>query len=317
MTRPSDDTTLSRYHPMTDTLKKFLLADRSVRVGSVQLHDTWQHCLAHHDYHPAVQNLLGELVAAATLLASSLKFDGSLLLQIQGTGPIRLLVVECRADMSLRTTVKLSSLPIHPDQHTLTDLINPDGLGRFVVILNPPEGSTDRVPYQGVIGLEGQSVAQVLEFYMQQSEQLQTRLWLACDPMQSVGLLIQKMPSDGGHNAPQTHAESWSEAVHLCETLTRADLLTLDQDTRIHRLFWQTPVMNLEDQAVTWRCGCTRGRVISMLQSLGQVEVESICAEQGRVTVSCEFCGTPYVFEPADVTMLFAPPSASDHVTLH
>lgn len=306
---------------MTNTLKKFLFEDRLIRVCSVHLEDVWQQTVARHSYHPAVQNVLGELLAAATLLASSLKFDGSLLLQIQGTGPIRLLVVECRADMSFRTTVKMSDQEIDPHNQSFKDLIDPDGLGRFVVILKPPEGDSDRQPYQGVIALEGSTVAQVLEFYMLQSEQLETRLWLASNSQQCAGLMIQKMPEHGGHvddtTQQEVNSDSWVLAVNLCETLSQDDLLTLDQDTRLHRLFWQTPVLNLENTAVTWRCGCSRSRVIGMLQMLGQVEVESICAEQGQVTVSCEFCNTPYVFDRVDVAMLFTPPGASSDVTIH
>lgn len=302
---------------MSDILKKFLSEDRSVRVCSVHLHDTWLQTRARYTFHPAVQNVLGELVAAATLLASSLKFDGSLLLQIQGTGPIRLLVVECRADMSIRTTVKLNDQTIESDKQGFQDLISPDGMGRFVVVLKAPEGNIDRQPYQGIIALNGSTVSEVLEFYMQQSEQLQTRLWLASNASESVGLMLQKLPVQGGVNAAANTTESWSSTVHLCETLTTDDLLNLDQDTRLHRLFWQTPILSLEDIPVTWRCGCTRGRVISMLQMLGQREVESICAEQGRVSVTCEFCDKPYIFEPADAVMLFTAEATSSDSTLH
>ena len=211
----------------------------------------------------------------------------------------------------------------HIDEHnqSFKDLIDPDGLGRFVVILKPPEDNLDRQPYQGVIALEGSTVAQVLEFYMLQSEQLETRLWLASNDQQCAGLMLQKMPEKGGlvdDTATQdTESDNWAIAVHLCETLSQDDLLTLDQDTRLHRLFWQTPVLNLENTRLTWRCGCSRGRVIGMLQMLGQDEVESICAEQGLVTVSCEFCNTPYVFDRVDVAMLFAPPGPTSDVTIH
>jgi molecular chaperone Hsp33 len=306
---------------MSNTLKKFLFEDRRIRVCSVHLEDVWQQTVARQSYHPAVQNVLGELLAAATLLASSLKFDGSLLLQIQGTGPIRLLVVECRADMSFRTTVKMSDQAIDEHNQSFKDLIDPDGLGRFVVILKPPEDNPDRQPYQGVIALEGSTVAQVLEFYMMQSEQLETRLWLASNGQQCAGLMLQKMPEQGGlmheATAQDTESDSWALAVNLCETLSQDDLLTLDQDTRLHRLFWQTPVLNLENTPVTWRCGCSRARVMGMLQMLGQTEVETICTEQGHVTVSCEFCNTPYIFDRVDVAILFTPPVATSGNTLH
>jgi molecular chaperone Hsp33 len=165
---------------MTDQLKKFLSEDRSVRIESVHINHAWQTAQAHHSYPPAVAALLGELVAASTLLAATLKFDGSLLLQLQGDGAIALMVVECRADMSVRATVKLRDRPL-PIQRDLQALLNPGGTAKFIVVLDPPKNTLGRQAYQGIVSLEGDSIAEALEQYMLRSEQLDTRIWLAAN----------------------------------------------------------------------------------------------------------------------------------------
>lgn len=289
-----------------DCLSKFLLEDRSARVISVQIDQVWQTAQLHQPESLAVRNLLGELVAAATLLTANLKFDGSLLLQLQGNGVVKLIVVECRQDMSLRATIKLNREP-SPDESGLQALLNADGQGRFSVILNPPRDTPGRQPYQGIVPMAGESVAAVLQDYMRQSEQLETRLWLACDAHRIGGLLLQRMPDEGGRQIESIdrHVESWSNALALCDTINARELIETDSDTLLHRLFWQTPVIGLESSTITWRCGCDRDRVGSMLRSLGQAEIDEILSEQSRVEVICEFCGTPYRFDAVDATALF------------
>ena len=167
---------------MTDQLKKYLLEDRSVRVQAVRLTDTWKAVQANHDYPPAITHLLGELVAASTLLAANIKFDGSLVLQIQGDGPIALLVVECRSDLSLRATVKVREGHEVPAAGDMQSLLNPGGNGRFIVVLDPKHKVPGQQAYQGIVPLEGETVAEALQHYMKASEQLDTRLWLAACP---------------------------------------------------------------------------------------------------------------------------------------
>jgi len=185
--------------------------------------------------------------------------------------------------------------------------------------LNPPKDQPTRQPYQGVVPLRGQTVAQVLEDYMGQSEQLLTRIWLAAEPGRVAGLLLQRMPHDGGHSmVDQAQADqSWQTAESLCETISNQELLSISTDTLLHRLFWQTPVVSLESTAISWHCGCDRERVAGMLRSLGPNEINDIVREQGQVTVTCEFCGTPYVFDPIDATVLFEQGLQSSGPTLH
>ena len=294
----------------SDCLNKFLLQDRSARVISVQIDEVWQTAQTHQPESEAVRSLLGELMAAAALLSANLKFDGSLLLQLQGNGVVKLIVVECRQDLSVRATIKLNHEP-QGNESGLQALLNADGQGRFAVILNPPRDNPGRQPYQGIVPLAGETVAEVLEDYMRQSEQLETRIWLATASTRLGGLLLQRMPHDGGNASATSEslAASWEHAQALCETIDARELVELDSDTLLHRLFWETPVVGLESAHLSWRCGCDRERVAAMLRNLGQQEVNDIIAEQGQVEVTCEFCATPYRFDAVDAAALFKPVS--------
>jgi len=296
----------------TNCLKKFLLQDRSARVISVQIDDVWQTAQAHQPENAPIRQMLGELMTAAALLSANLKFDGSILLQLQGNGAIKLIVVECRQDLSLRATVKLNDVAL-PDQANLQSLLNPDGQGRFSVILNPPRDNPGRQPYQGIVPLDSNSVAEVLQDYMRQSEQLDTYLWLATGKERLAGVLLQRMPSDGGQTqgSSQQQDASFEHAKALCQTLQTDELIEQSSETLLHRLFWETPIVGLESLTVSWRCGCNRNRVADMLRSLGAQEVESILEEQGAIEVTCEFCGTPYSFDRVDASALFKPVSTT------
>ncbi|MFY9347001.1 MAG: Hsp33 family molecular chaperone HslO [Orrella sp.] len=301
-----------------DRIKKFLLQNKSARVIATSIDQAWQNAITHQSNSEAVLQLLGELVAAATLLAANLKFDGALLLQMQGQGAVKLLVVECRHDMTIRATVKLRREPA-AFETGLQALLNADQQGRFVVILNPPKDQPTRQPYQGVVPLRGETVAEVLEDYMHQSEQLLTRIWLSARPDRVAGLLLQRMPHDGGQETVDEAqaAQSWQTAEAICETISSEELVSISTDTLLHRLFWETPIISLEEMPIVWRCGCDRARVAGMLRSLGADEVNSIVKEQGQVTVTCEFCGTPYVFDPIDATALFESGLPDSRPTLH
>ncbi|MFC4274896.1 Hsp33 family molecular chaperone HslO [Achromobacter aloeverae] len=293
---------------MTDLLKKYLFEDRSVRVQAVRLHQTWLDAQTNHQYPPAIKRLLGELVAASTLLAANLKFDGSLLLQLQGDGPIALLVVECRSDLSLRATVKLREGHAVPEDGTMQSLMNPGGNGRFIVVLDPQRKVPGQQAYQGIVPIVGDSVADALAHYMQQSEQLDTRLWLAADEQHAAGVLLQRLPDQGGvdvQGAPGSAALTWERAGHLAATIKREELLQLDIDTLIHRLFWEETLVAFDPIGVRWHCTCSRSRVAGMLRMLGREEVDSILADQGKVEVACDFCGKPYLFDAVDCARVF------------
>jgi len=294
---------------MTDFLKKYLFEDRTVRVQAVRLHQTWLEAQTNHQYPLAIKRLLGELVAASTLLAANLKFEGSLLLQLQGDGPIALLVVECRADLSLRATVKVREGHEVPDDGTLQSLMNPGGNGRFIVVLDPQRKVPGQQAYQGIVPISGESVAEALAHYMQQSEQLDTQLWLAADEQHAAGVLLQRLPDQGGSgdvSAPGNAALTWERAGALAATIKGEELLELDIDTLIHRLFWEETLLAFDPIEVRWQCSCSRDRVAGMLRMLGREEVESILADRGDVEVACDFCGKPYLFDAVDCARVFA-----------
>lgn len=303
---------------MTDTFKKYLMADSSARIQAVRLGAAWQTGLAHQSYPACVQRLLGELSAAAVLLATNIKFQGSLVLQLQGDGPVSLIVVECTSELTFRATVNLRESATIPEDGTLQTLLNTQGSGHFTVLLDPGR-DTDMAPYQGIVPLQGDSVAEVLETYMRTSEQLDTRLWLAADDQHVAGLLLQRLPDIGGiatddsvSGAGTTHgteveskAESWSRLNQLAATLGSSELLETDIDTLIRRLFWQETLLQLETQSVEWHCPCSRTRVANMLRMLGREEIESLLQERETVSVSCNFCGKPYEFDAVDCAGLF------------
>ena len=311
---------------MPDTLHKFLFdaqtnARSPVRGEIVSLAATWRQIKDRHPYPEPVLRMLGELVAASTLLSANLKFNGALVMQIHGDGPVRLLVVECNADLTVRATVKLANdLPI-ADDATFTTLVNAGGRGRFAITLDPRDRSKGQQPYQGIVPLEGGSVASALEGYMRRSEQLETQLWLAADDTHANGLLLQKLPLEGGSartvvdEQAEAHAtEVWERAVTFANTLARDELLSADPPTLMRRLFWEETLAVYDPQPCAFRCSCTRERVGAMLVNLGSKEVDDMLTEMGGIHVDCEFCNKSYDFDTVDCAQLFATSNTMDGV---
>ena len=290
---------------MSDRLLKFAFTGARVRGELVQLDTAWREMTAHRRYPPPVMRVLGEMVAAAALLATNIKFNGALVMQVYGDGPLQLLVVECQPDLALRATAKVRDEPI-ADDIALRDLLNRGGRGRFSITLDPKDPLIGQQPYQGIVALEGDSVAEILQTYMRQSEQLETRLWLASNNIAAAGLLLQRLPSDGGIQITFPDNDAWEHLVALAHTVTSEELLDLSPDEISHRLFWQESLDHYPTLTPRFECSCSRERIGRMLVSLGQEEVDSITAEQGSVTVTCEFCGRRYAFDPVDVAHLFA-----------
>ena len=311
---------------MSDTLHKFLFdagsASRSpVRGEIVSLASTWRQIKERHAYPEPVLRMLGELVAASTLLSANLKFNGALIMQIHGDGPVRLVVVECNADLTVRATVKLATDGAIADDATFTDLVNARGDGRFAITLNPRDRSQGQQPYQGIVPLEGDSVAAALEGYMRRSEQLDTQLWLAADDDHANGLLLQKLPLDGGGPSnvfdPDAEARAedvWERAVTFARTLERDELLKVDPPTLMRRLFWEETLAVYDPVPCAFRCSCTRERVAAMLVSLGAQEVDETLADMGGIHVDCEFCNRSYDFDMVDCAQLFATSNTMDGV---
>ncbi|MGH8808573.1 MAG: Hsp33 family molecular chaperone HslO [Noviherbaspirillum sp.] len=292
---------------MMDTLQRFIFENAAVRGELVEISDTWQQVQARHNYPTPVQTLLGEMVAAAALLSANLKFDGMLIMQMHGDGPVRLLVVECDSELRLRATAKLAPDATIPDDANLTQLVNAHGHGRFVITLDPKDKLPGQQPYQGIVPLDGDSVAVVIENYMLRSEQLDTKLWLAADQNVSRGLLLQKLPGEGGIDAPVTdEAETWTRVAMLAATLRREELLSTDINTLMHRLFWEETIRLFEPRHPGFYCSCTREKVGNMLKMLGKQEIDSALADLGKLAINCDFCGQHYEFDQIDCAQLFA-----------
>jgi molecular chaperone Hsp33 len=297
------------------------------RAHLVQLDRSWLEVACKHDTSPDVMRLLGEMSCASILLSASLKYEGSVILQIHGDGPVRLAVAECNAKLGFRSTIKMSETLEPAPGADWKALVNQNNLGRFSVVLDPK--IDNQHPYQGIVPLHEAGVAQALESYMQRSEQLPTRLWLACNGERAAGLLLQKMPHQGGTNkksdaqseaATEASDDDWERLITLAQTVTADELLSVEAETLLHRLFWQEVPKLLEDKPVQFSCSCSRVRVGRMLKTLGAEEVESILAEQGQVDVHCDFCNAAYHFDAVDCAALFTgehPPSSEDPSTIH
>jgi len=277
---------------MSDSLQRFLLESTPVRGEIVHLDATWRAVLERRRYPAPLQSLLGDMMAAAALLSAILKFEGSLIMQMQGNGPVQLLVVEATSEHTLRATAKWEG---DLAQGNVTELL---GAGRFVISIVPSSG---KQTYQGIVAIEGETIARVLEHYMAKSEQLETRLWLASDSQQAAGMLLQKLPA-----APTQDTDAWNRATQLGETIRREELLSLPAREIIRRLYHEEDVRVFESRPVAFRCSCSRERVTSMLRMLGHDEVRSIIAERNSVEVDCEFCGRHYTFDAVDAEQVFA-----------
>jgi molecular chaperone Hsp33 len=274
---------------MSNSIRRFLFERAPIRGEIVHLESAWRSVLERHDYPPALRVLLGELLAAAALLAATIKFEGSLIIQMQGNGPVSLLVAECDDSGALRATAKWRGVP---DPGPVAAML---GEGRCAITLAAGPGKQS---YQGIVGLEGGSVAAVLEHYLRRSEQIETRLWLAVDSERAAGLLLQKLPQPG-------EDEDWRRAQHLADTLTAPELLGLSAYTLLRRLYAHEDVRLFDPRPLVFRCSCTRDRVVAMLRMLGYDEVRAILAERGTVDVGCEFCGQSYRFDRPDAERVF------------
>ena len=288
---------------MKDTLQKFLFENLAVRGELVHLDASWQAVLEKHDYPVAVQKVLGELMAAVSLLMATLKFKGQLIAQIQGDGPISLLVVEGTSEKTLRA---IASLKEKADFNT-ENLQALFGDARLVITLEPEQGER----YQGIVALIGDSLADALTDYLLRSEQLDTGIWLAADDKQAAGLLVQKLPETEKTKSniiELSDLDGWNRIQQLSSTIKNEELLELDAEEIIHRLYHEEDIRLFNAETISFRCSCSRQRVAKMLISLGEAEVKSMIDELTNIEVACEFCNQKYSFDAVDSEQLFSQP---------
>jgi molecular chaperone Hsp33 len=292
-----------------DLLRQFMFADFSVRGKIVRLDESWRTVLERENYPPAVRALLGEALAATVLLASTIKFDGLLTLQIQGEGELHLLVAQCASDLAVRGLAKWNGEDPRGSLAQLT------GSGRLAITL---ERRNHKERYQGIVLADTETLSDCLEGYFAQSEQLPTRLWLAADGGTAAGMLLQQLPA--APEAPVADTDDWNRVGTLAGTLSAQELLTLDGGEVLRRLFHEENLRFADQRPVIFRCACTRRRVESALRLLGRKELEELIEAGGQIDVRCEFCNKAYALDVVDVDRLLAdsdelqpPPSGSIH----
>jgi molecular chaperone Hsp33 len=279
-----------------DSLRRFIFEGLQVRGEIVRLDAAWRQVLEHQDYPPAVRAVLGEALAATVLLASTLKFDGTLTLQLQGDGPMYLLVAQCTNQGAVRGLAKWEG-----DTGGLS-LAALAGDARLAITIERGAGK-DR--YQGIVPVAGESLADCLDHYFAGSIQVPTRLWLATGAERSAGMLLQRLP-ESVPGRRESEDDDWERLLALAGTLRAEELLGLGHRELLGRLFAEDDVRLFGEAPVTFACSCDRERVATTLRMLGRAEIGQLIAERGLVEVRCEFCNRPYRFDPVDAEALFA-----------
>ena len=277
-----------------DTLRRFIFDKLPVQGRHVHLDATWRAALERQDYPAPVRALLGETMAAAALMSATLKFDGKMTLQLQGTGPVHLLVVQCTSGLNLRGLARWSG---EVPALSFRELV---GDGRLAMTIEQ-DRKTER--YQSIVPLEGETLATSLEQYFVRSEQLATRMWLNASDSSAAGMLLQMLP-----DRDRDVDDGWNRVTILGETVKAVELEQLSAQELLHRLYHEEDVRLFDGAPVAFRCQCSRERIEGTLRGLGTHEVHSILAERGSVEVDCEFCGKHYVFDMVDVESLFTGP---------
>lgn len=287
----------------SDTIQRILFEEADVRGVVSRLDASYSEVMERNHYPPMIRRLLGEMLAAVTLMSATLKFDGRLILQAQGEGALRLLMAECSHHHQVRGIARIEG--DLPEVESFTDLFHQ---GRLALTIEPTNGQR----YQGVVPMEQGSIAACLEDYFSRSEQLPTRIKLACDGQQAAGMLLQVLPA-----AEQGHAEDWSRISLLAETLKPEELLSLSNEEMLYRLFHQEKCRLFEPDSLEFHCDCSLERCERALQLVGRDELIQAAKEQGgSVQVDCQFCNAVYSFDQQAIISMTDPESPAEP-TIH
>ena len=284
-----------------DVLRRFLFETLGIRGEWVKLNTSWQTAKQHQQGSENAQLLLGQGLAAVVMLSATIKFSGSMILQAQGDGDFKALVAQSTHDKKIRGLIRCK------DEVANGSLESTFGKGQLVLTIEPDEGQ----PYQGIVPLEGGNLAAALQTYFEQSEQLNTRLWLFANKTHAVGLLLQELPSQNSDTA------DWERVEILANTITEHELLEWNCEELLCNLFNEDQIRLFDSEPVQFECSCGRARIERTLRALGAEELESILEEQGKIDVGCEFCGEHYVFDKVDVSILLQEERIARSDTLH
>ncbi len=283
-------------------LQKLLFKSANVRGQTVVLHEELRAAIKAQQLPLAAERLAGEVVSAALLAAGALQLDGDVLLQIDGDGPVRMVVAEVRKDFSFRVMVKMrdDAGDIDPNA-TLAELVNVSNRGRCAFILDTAGRTRGRQLYQGVVPLVGEDFSNSLESYFAQSEQVETIIRLAADDEAAGGIMLQKMPASGGMLPEDFDEEGWDRLKIFCASVKSKELLTLHAEDINRRLFWEESPLVTMSAKPRFACSCSRERFVNIVRSLGREEAESIMNEMGKIEIACRFCGKKHVFEKEEI----------------
>lgn len=279
---------------MTDQLQRFIFDNTDIRGEITRLDKSYQEAISNYNYPEVVAHLLGEFLAAATLLSATLKFEGTLTLQARSEGEIPLIMAEASSDHKLRAIAR------EADDASSNDFTRLLANGQLIITVDPKQGQR----YQGIVALEGNNLSECLEAYFLQSEQLSTRVWLASNSQQAVGMMLQQLPPSKEIEAAQRQ-QHWQHITKLAETLTAEELLSLPFDELLYRLYHQEQVRMFEPDTMAFQCSCSETRTLNALRTLGKEELDSIIAEAGTIDINCEFCHQHYSFDSAAISHLF------------
>ncbi len=282
----------------SDQIRSFTFDDAPIRGRVVRLANAWQTIRSRSSYDAAAEHLLGEMVAIVAMLAQGIKLDGSVMLQIRGNGSVRTAMAECVDQTKLRAILRAGD-------GDATERTRVGGAGQLAITLKPHRGQM----YQGIVPLEADSVSRAVETYFDTSEQLPTRIWAAASPHAAVGFMLQRMPDPQRARPPELEriAEAWRRIQMLADTVTDRELLTLPAERLLMRLFNEETVRLQSPSNLEFGCSCSRERTANTLRILGRAEVDDILAQEGRIEVTCEFCGASYRYDPIDARLLFEP----------
>ena len=273
-----------------DQMLRFLFEENPIRGQHISLDDSWRQIVDQSEAEGLALTLLGHALAAAALLVETLKIDGSISLQIRGSGAIHLLVVEATSDRNIRGIVRQSRALT--DQQSLAEIFETDKL-----VITIKNGKAK--PHQGIVALSGDNLADALQVYFAQSEQLPTQFWFACDENTASGMLLQKLP------ATEEDSDAWNRVTLLADTTKPEELLSLPADQLLHRLFHEENLRLFDPDSVRFACSCSLERTRDMLLSLGKNEIDSMLEEQDEISITCEFCNFRYQFDKVDLELLF------------
>lgn len=293
--------------PSCDLMHRFLFDQTDIRGQAVTLCASYQQILDNNQHlPPQIKSLLGEFVAAVTLMASTLKFDGILTLQAQGNGPLSLIMAECTQHKVVRAIAHVDP-EVDFSQFEGQNLQTLLGSGMLAIIIDPEKGKR----YQGIVPMDGPNLSSCLQFYFNQSEQLPTRFWLACNETSVSGLMLQALPQQVA--SAEDNENHWETVVHLASTIRAEELLQLEHAEILYRLFHEEQVRIFDPDTVRFECSCSRERSASALISLGRADVEELLAEQDVISMDCQFCNQTYVFGASDLDSIFGDEQHSLH----